>query len=295
MFRRRFLSTTATLSLAAALSRSAKGFANTAAEKHGLGLQLWTVRNQLSADKTKTLKAIVDAGYKQIELMNISESKELVNEAKGLGLEVRSAFFNWQTVAAPELPNTESLEAQIEGAKTFGLQHMVFGYIGKANRDTADKLKRIAERANKAAEQIQAAGMKMSYHNHSFEFEKLEGGKTGFEILMNGFDPKLVDFELDVFWAAIGGWDPIETIKKLGNRLGQIHLKDLKANSGIIYDEGKVPADAFQEVGDGVIAMKEVISLASSYGVRQFHVEQDQSPGPIASIAQSAKAVGKIW
>jgi sugar phosphate isomerase/epimerase len=295
MFRRHFLATSSAAGLAFGLSRPLQALANTVADRNGLGLQLWTVRNQLMEDRSKTLKAIADAGYKQIELMNILESQEIAKEAKGLGMEVRSAFFNWEVVAAPEIAGIPKLEQLIEGAKSIGLEHMVFGYIGKPHRDTADKIKAIADRANKSAEKIRAAGMRMSYHNHSFEFEKLKGGPTAFEILMDRFDVKLVDFELDVFWAAIGGWDALDTIRKLGNRLGQIHLKDLKANTGIIYDEGKVPVDAFQEVGDGVIDMKQVIALASSFGVRQFHVEQDQSPDPIASIAQSSQAVKHIW
>ncbi len=295
MLRRHFVGAFSAASLTTVLASPVRLLANTAAEKNGLGLQLWTVRNQMMADKTKTLKAIVTAGYKQIELMNVLESIEIASQAKSLGLEVRSAFFNWEAVAAPNTPGTPALEKLIEGAKTIGLQHMVFGYIAKPYRDSADKMKRIAENANKAAEKIQAAGMKMSYHNHSFEFEKLDGETSGFDILMAGFDEKLVDFELDVFWAAIGGWDPLQTMRKLGKRLGQIHLKDLKAGVGTIYDEGKVPADAFQEVGDGTIDMKKIVEVASEYGVRQFHVEQDQSPDPIASIGQSAQAVAKFW
>lgn len=295
MFRRQFIATTAASAMAIQLSQPLKSAMAAVDNRNGLGLQLWTVRNQITENRAGTLKAIAQAGYKQIELMNILESQEIAKEAKGLGLEVRSAFFNWEVVAAPETSNIPTLDKLIEGAKAIGLEHMVFGYIGKPFRDTADKMKAIADRANRAAEKIRAAGMRMSYHNHSFEFEPLNGGPTGFDILMERFAADLVDFELDVFWAAIGGWDVPQTIGKLGRRIGQIHLKDLKANSGTIYDEGKVPHDAFQEVGDGIIDMKQVITLASGLGVRQFHVEQDQSPDPIASIAQSAKAVQMIW
>ncbi|RMF41204.1 MAG: sugar phosphate isomerase/epimerase, partial [Planctomycetota bacterium] len=100
---------------------------------------------------------------------------------------------------------------------------------------------------------------------------------------------------LDVFWAAIGGWDPVKTLEKLGRRTGQVHLKDLKAGTPIIYDESQVPADAFQEVGDGVIDMDAVMRVATAHGVVQFHVEQDQSPDPLASIRQSRRYASKWW
>jgi sugar phosphate isomerase/epimerase len=262
--------------------------------KNGIGLQLWTVRNQLEQDPKATLKAVSDAGYKQVELMSVLGSDEIVEIAKDLGMNVRSSFINWESVAAPN-ENTPTIEEIIEKAKEFDLEYLVFGYIGRSARDTGDKLRAIADRANAAAEKVRMAGMKMSYHNHSFEFEKLDK-RTGFEILMDGFDEQLINFELDVFWAAIGGWDPVETMKRLGKRVGQVHLKDLKPNMGIIYDEGKVPEDAFQEVGDGIIDMKSIMEVAVANGVQQFHVEQDQSPDPIVSIGQSIGFIEKnLW
>lgn len=293
MKRRTFLATSTAAALTTTLARPLTSL-GADAKKNGIGLQLWTVRNQLAEDQEGTLKAVVDAGYKQVELMNIAESADIVKTAKDLGLEVRSAFFNWETIANPSNDEAPSIEELIDQAKEFGLEYMVFGYIGKDSRDTADKLKAITENANQAAEKIQSAGMKMSYHNHSFEFEKIDGEKTGFDIFMERFDEKLVNFELDVFWAAIGGWNPVKTMNKLGKRLGQIHLKDLKKGQGTIYDEGKVPNDAFQEVGNGILNMKRIVNVASKHGVTQFHVEQDQSPDPIKSIGQSSQYASKL-
>ncbi len=298
MKRRDFVTNTSALGLASTLAGPLVGLAaagESNSQRNGIGLQLWTVRNQLADDVKGTLKAVADAGYKQVELMNVIDSVDLVKRAKDLGLEVRSAFFNWETIANPSNQDAPSIEKIIEVANEFGLEYLVFGYIGKSSRDTADKLKAITESANKAAEKISAAGMKMSYHNHSFEFEVLEEKKTGFEILMDGFDDKLINFELDVFWAAIGGWDPIKTMNRLGKRLGQIHLKDLKAGQGVIYDEGQVAHEAFQEVGDGTLNMKRIMRVADKHGVKQFHVEQDQSPDPLASIDQSIQYTRSIW
>lgn len=265
------------------------------AHRNGLGLQLWTVRNQMEADPEATLKSVAQAGYQQVELMSVVDSQEIVKMAKAEGLEVRSAFFNWETVVDPDNPNVPKLDDVIEISKQYGLEYLVFGYIGKSARDTADKLRSIADNTNAVADKVKQAGMKLSYHNHSFEFEPLESGTTGFDIFIERFDKQLVNFELDVFWAALGGWDPIKTLQRLGNRVGQVHLKDLKKGSATIYDEGNVPEDAFQEVGDGIIDMKQVLKVASESGVTQFHVEQDQSPDPLASIEQSFSYVKSIW
>lgn len=290
MQRRKFIQTGGAAALATALAQPLQALQpmNPALE---FGLQLWTVRNQLEADMPGTIKAVAEAGYGQVELMNILDSTEIVQAAQDAGMKVRSAFFNWETIGNPT-DSTPDIETIIEKAKEFELEYMVFGYIGKSARDTADKIKAISDRTNAAAEKVAAAGMRLSYHNHAFEFEPLGDEPCAFEIFMERFDSKLVNFELDVFWAAIGGWDPAETLKKLDKRVGQVHLKDLKEGTGTIYDEGKVPHEAFQEVGDGTIDMKAVMEVSQASGVTQFHVEQDQSPDPIASIGQSAKYLG---
>lgn len=294
MQRRKFVAATSVCGLTAALAKPLMAL-RPAVKRNGIGLQLWTVRNQMAEDTAGTLKAVADAGYEQVELMNVLDSSDIIKAARDLGLKVRSAFINWESVGASGKEGVPKFEKIIEAAKAHDLEYLVFGYIGRDARDTASKLHKIADATNEAAEKTKAAGMKLSYHNHSFEFEAIDGDKTGFEIFMERFDEKLVNFEFDVFWAAIGGWDPVETMEKLGSRLGQIHLKDLKKDQGIVYDEGKVPTDAFQEVGDGTIDMKKVMEVAAKYNVTQFHVEQDQSPDPIASIAQSLNYTKKIW
>ena len=289
MRRRSFIAASSAIGLGSICALNPKALAML--PKTGLGLQLWTVRNQMSEDKEATIKSVAEAGYSQVELMDVVNSKDIAQLAKDNGIQVKSAFFNWQTVVSPKADGVPSLQQVIDDAKTIGLEHLVFGYIGKSARDTSDKLKSICDSANAAAEVAKASGLSMCYHNHSFEFEKLDNGQVGFEILMDRFDKELMRFELDVFWAAIGGWDPVETMAKLGTRVVQVHLKDLKAGVGTIYDEGQVPKDAFQEVGDGTIDMEKCVEIALRNGVTQFHVEQDESPDPLASIRQSLNYV----
>ncbi|WP_404308739.1 sugar phosphate isomerase/epimerase family protein [Neorhodopirellula lusitana] len=279
-----------------------------------IGLQLYTLRDQMKANPQETLAAVAKAGYFQVELMNIDEGAiELASQARDVGLSVHSGFLDFNAITQPKKDGVVPLERILEIAERIGLRHVVFGYIAKDQRDTADKCKAIADRANVAADKTRDAGMRMCYHNHSFEFQPFadqanpasDSGaksavktgdknpetkpkpKTGFDIFVERFDPQKMEFELDVFWAKIGGHDPQAMMRRLAGRISQLHLKDLKAGTPVITDESKVPKDAFQELGDGVLDMPAIMRLGKEIGVDQCHVEQDQSPAPLKSIVQS--------
>lgn len=297
-YRRNFLkTTTAACSFSLVAPHLLANSWNVSADPYfeNIGIQLYTLRNQLAADQAKTIKAVADAGYKQVELMDVASAPSVVPLAKDNGMTSSSAFFNWEILGNANPPKAAgSVEQCIELATKHGLKYLVFGYIGKGHRETADQIKAIAERSNKAGELCQKAGLQLCYHHHSFEFEKLSTGKTGMDLFIETFDPKLVSFEIDVFWCAIGGLDPIETLKRLKGRVSQVHLKDLEKGTPTIYDEGKVPASAFKEVGAGTIDMKAVLTTAREIGVVQCHVEQDQSNDPVASINTSFKYLAKL-
>ena len=290
MKRRTFIQTTAGIgvtALAAHLARPLLAMPQQSSYLDSIGLQLWTVRKQMEKDSKKTLQAVADAGYKQVELMDVTTGVEIAKQAKEIGLDVKSGFINWQSVCKPEESGVPTIDDIIATGKEIGLEHLVFGYIGKGSRETIDLMKANAKGANELGKKAADAGLQVCYHNHSFEFEKLDGDTTGFDVLMQELNNDHVKFELDVFWTKVGGWDPLETMKKLDGRISQVHLKDPKEGTAVIYDEGQVPADAYQECGDGTIDMGEVMKLAAEIGAIYCHVEQDQSPDPIASIGQS--------
>jgi sugar phosphate isomerase/epimerase len=233
------------------------------------------------------LQAVAKAGYKQVELMDVLGAEELVAEAKDAGLEVRSGFFKWDAICRQGEAGVPETGRIVETAAKLGLRHLVFGYIGKGYRESADQYRKWAERANALGEASAKAGLQLCYHNHSFEFAALPGGGTGYDVLMKEFDAGKAKFEVDVFWVKLGGWDPLATMAKLKGRVSQVHLKDLKAGAATEHDEGKVPHDAFKELGAGTIDMAAVLKLAEELGVAECHVEQDQSPAPLDSIRQS--------
>ncbi|MCB1099545.1 MAG: sugar phosphate isomerase/epimerase [Verrucomicrobiae bacterium] len=284
MNRRQFLHTTTATLIA---SQAAPLFALDAdnAYRKNIGIQLYTLRNELAMDTPGTIKAVVDAGYKQGEMFNFPDCQPVIAAAKDSGLELHSSHFQWDSVTDPTKEGAKPFESIVERAKDVGLSHLVVPYLADKERVTLDDYKRIAENCNKAAAVAKKAGIQLSYHNHSFEFEKKEGGKTGFEIFVAEFSEEM-QFEIDVFWIRAGGHDPVEMLKKLKGRVSQVHLKDLKDGLTLpMY--GGLPNDAFQELGDGIIPMEPIIKAAGEVGVKICHVEQDQSPDPIASIKQS--------
>lgn len=259
-----------------------------------MGLQLYTLRNQMAAAPSATLAKVKQAGYYQVELMDVADADVLVPLAAEHGLKVTSAFMNWAILGMSEPKDVPSIRATIDKAAKHGLKYLVFGYVGKGHRETADHYRQMADRSNKAGELAKQAGIQLCYHHHSFEFEKLADGTVGFDLFVDRFDRELMKFEIDVFWLAIGGRNPVTTLQALKGRVSQVHLKDLLMGTAIILDEGKVPKEAFKEVGAGSIDMKAVLEICKKTGVPQCHVEQDQSPDPLASIASSISYLKSI-
>ncbi len=294
MDRRTFLQTSGATALTAMLARPLYAMPQDTKYMKNIGLQLWTVRNQMKDDEAGTLKAVADAGYKQVELMKTLGSEKIVKTAKDVGMQVTSAFIEWTSLGKPDDKKAPEFDKILDQAKAFGLKHLVFGYIGKGERETVDHFKRHADQANKAGEKCAKAGIQLCYHNHSFEFAKLNGGKTGWDVFVKEFDKKLVKFEVDVFWVKIGGLDPYKTLRQLKGRVSQVHLKDLVKGAKTQHDEGKVPHEAFKELGAGTIDMAKVMKISAEIGAQQCHVEQDQSPAPLKSISTSIKHLQKL-
>ena len=250
-----------------------------------IGIQLYTLRNEIKKDVEGTIKAVADAGYKQVECYGFPNADPMIKAAKENGLAVNSTHFDWDSVVNPDQKGVKPFGEILDKANEVGIKHLVVPYLADKNRKTLDDYKVLCERCNKGAEQAKKAGVQLAYHNHAFEFKPMEGGKTGYETMIEEFSPDM-QFEVDVFWIQVGGKDPVEMIRKLKGRVSQLHLKDL--NKSVKTPKfGGIPKKAFEELGDGVIDMEPIIEVAKEAGVKICHVEQDHSPHPIKSVQQS--------
>ena len=263
-----------------------------------IGLQVYTVRNQLQNDPATTLKTIKDLGYHQVELMDLEIAGEQINICRDLDLKINSSFINWNHITGgwqyigAEAPEA-GMEQLIELAAEENLEYLVFGYMRPEERGTKDQYMSHIEALNLAGEQCKAAGIQLGYHNHAFEFEPIDN-EVPYEWLISELDPELVKFELDVFWADIAGWDPVALIDRLGERISLLHLKDKKNGTAVTFQEGEVRRKTFKELGNGVIDIEACMQAGKRAGVSYCFVEQDQSPNPIRSIETSVRFVQNL-
>jgi sugar phosphate isomerase/epimerase len=253
-----------------------------------IGVQLYTLRTVLPQKPLETLKALEQLGYKEVEAVSNGLDKIWPSlqqtSLKPVSLHIDTALFT---------RTPEKLPAALEDAKAKGFRYAVCPYIAPQDRGGADVIKKLGDTLNKAGEFCNKAGLKLCYHNHAFEFEP-SGNGTLLDVLMQAADPKLVSLELDIMWSQVAGVKPVDVLKKYGNRVALMHLKNVAAGTPQAYNE-KVERTAFREVGNGVIEIPAVLKAAQSAGVQHFFVEQDQTPGdPLDSLKQSYEYLSKL-
>ena len=290
MHRRTFIKSTLAASLASSATMKAFALSENNPYRKDIGIQLYTLRNQIAQDTAGTIKAVAEAGYQQVEPYGFPNADDMINAAKDNGMKVNSSHFAWESVTNPNKDGVVPFDDILQKAKDHGLSHLVIPYLHTHERENLDDYKRMAHLMNGAAAKAKSAGIQLSYHNHSFEYAPQQNnGKSGFDVLIDEFSDDM-QFELDVFWVKLGGIDPVDMMKRLEGRVSQLHLKDLKGGLKMPeYDNGKIPKDAFKELGNGIIDMTPIIEAAWVAGVDHCHVEQDQSPDPLASVQTSMK------
>jgi len=287
-----------TLTRRAALPLSLAPLAAAAAvkTKKPLGFQLYTLRSVMQPDKARNvLKAVADIGYREIETLRAMHSLVLPI-CKEVGLRPVSGHYETGFIGGNEkgwFPQGKPFgwDKAIDEAKAAGLRYMVIPYIRPDER-SPDTYKRIVEGMNRAGEECTKAGLRLIYHNHAFEFGPGADGKRPIDILLST-DAKYVGLELDVFWVAVAGEDPVEWMRKLKGRVPVLHLKDKAPGTPKQYAEG-LSAAAFREVGYGTMDFAPILKAAPQVGVEHYHVEQDQVAGdPVESLRASYARLAK--
>ena len=286
--RRRFLETTAATTLLGTHANSLLALPADNVYLRNIGVQLYTLRHQLKENTRTTIRAVAEMGYKQVEPCSFPNCRAVIDAAHESGLEVHSAHILWNSVLKPDGEKAPPYDDLLQAAREAKIAHLVIPTINQEDR-TPDGYRRMAELCNKAAAKAKAAGIQLSYHNHSFEFDRFEDGTCGYDILMREFAPEM-QFQVDVFWVKVGRRDPLRLIQSLKGRVTQLHLKDLNGSIELpekVEGWWSLTEDTFEELGDGIIPMEPILEAAAKAGVSICHVEQDLSPNPIASIRRS--------
>ena len=261
-----------------------------------LGAQLYTLRFVLPDNPAQVLKDLAAIGYTEVEVLqnDYPAQAQLIRDAglKAAAMHLRPGVVLGDASAA-ESPQKTVAEAA-EYAATEGIGWLVMPYLAAEQRGTTlDHYKALGEKLNRAGEQAKAAGLGFAYHNHAFEFEPLEGS-TPLDAILENSDPQLVQLELDVFWVALAGLDPVERLRRHTGRVALTHLKDKAPDAPIQFKEGP-PKEAFREVGSGDLDFVAILRACEAAGVRHYFVEQDQTPGdPLASLRKSYEYVRSL-
>ena len=239
-----------------------------------IGVQLYTVRSLMADDVAGTLDAVAAIGYEEVEFAGYfgHEPAQVRAWLDAAGLTAPAAHVDLDALT------DSALEATLEDATVLGHAWLVVPWISEAMR-TTDGYREVADLLNRAGSIAAAAGVRLGYHNHAFEFETLEGadagGRTGYSLLLEHLDPALVDLEIDFHWSAVGGADALELFADHSRRFPLCHVKDLT-------EDGRMA-----DVGAGVIDWGALFARSEEAGLRHYFVEHDQPDDPLASIEAS--------
>ena len=265
-----------------------------------LGIQLYSVRDDMKKDPLNTLKEIASFGYKNVEHANYVDRKfygfraaEFKKVLADLGMKMPSghtvlAKSHWDEVAKDF---TDVWKYTIEDAAIAGQRYVISPFLEESLRQTEDDLKRFMEVFNKCGDLCKKAGMKFGYHNHDFEFSQKLNGKTVYDLILTNTDPSGVIQQLDTGNLYNGGAKAIDMVKKYPGRFESMHVKDeILATSSQEKYESTI-------LGNGIVNLKEVIDLGrKSGGTVHFIVEQEsyQGKAPLA-CAKEDYEIMKKW
>ncbi|MFE4194420.1 sugar phosphate isomerase/epimerase family protein [Paenarthrobacter sp. NPDC056912] len=217
-------------------------------------IQLYTLRNAIQEDLPGTIKKVAEIGFTQVEPYNfVATAAELGAALKENGLTAPSGH-------APLL--SQDQDEIFAAAKELGITTVIDPYLPAEHWQDAATIQDTAAKLNAAAKKGAEYGIRVGYHNHAWELESTIEGKTALEYFEGLLDPELV-LEVDTYWAAVGGQDPVELLARLGDRVKLIHIKD---------GPGNTDTKAQQPAGQGTIPVLDVIAAAKSLevGVVEF-------------------------
>lgn len=247
-------------------------FASHAQGKFG-GVSLYTVRNDMGKDAKGTLKKVSEIGYMHIEAADYRDGKfygltpeEFKKTLNDLGMSPLSAHMG--------SANLDNIDKQIADAKAAGFKYFVAPVppmgLFKFDQETrtlsmTEDLDQLVGILKTMGEKCKAAGIEFLYHNHGFEFEKNSKGIVPIEFMLENLDASIVNFQIDLYWVAKAGADPVAYFNKYPGRFPIWHVKDMD-------DQGR-----FAPVGTGSIDFKRIKKQSKKAGMKYYLVEQDQT------------------
>tara|TARA_B100001057_G_scaffold131511_1_gene130755 strand:- start:9948 stop:10811 length:864 start_codon:yes stop_codon:yes gene_type:complete len=258
--RRRFIETGSLASLGSILSNISCNQSKSELKKE-LGVQIHSVRPQLVMDFEGTLSKISKIGYKNIEAYGLNSEGLFIEKispkyyketVENFGMNLLSSHINYF--------NFEDINRIIDSALEAEIKYGIIPITPEKYRQSINGYKEFAEYLNKVGEKFNESGIIFGFHNHDFQFNRLEN-EIPYEILLQYTMPNIVTFQMDLYWATKGGADPIYLINKYPGRFKSFHVKDLDE----LYNRASV--------GSGIIDFESIFNLKQVAGLMDYFVE----------------------
>jgi sugar phosphate isomerase/epimerase len=223
------------------------------------GIQLYSVRDDFKKEQKNTLSKLAEYGYKSVEFAGFFDvpADTMLKYLDDAGLKVMGCHSGLDQLGE------DKLDELIEYNLKIGNPAIILPW---AKLETADNVASLCENINIIGEKCRAAGLRFGYHNHKDEFNKI-GEKYIIDLMMEQTDPQNCFFELDTGWSTYAGADTCEFIRQHSDRIGLIHLKQLRS-----FGEVDIC-----ELRDGIADFPAIVKTCREVGIDRFIVEQDRS------------------
>jgi len=274
--RREFLKISAAGSISMMLFGSAISKSGVAIDrkKYGVGIQLYSIRDAMSADVPGTLKKVSDLGYKNLELASYSDGKfygyspsEFKKIVRDLGLVSLSSHSQVESASI----TMDKAKLMADAHAGLGVKYCIKPWIEEVDRNI-EAYKKMIKDCNEVGRIMKGVGIQFGYHNHNFEFTNINGIVPYYDIFLPEMDADLITMELDLFWAAKAGQDPVAMFKKYPGRFKLLHLKDMHTKQPPFFT---VIKDDICSVGAGIIDFKRILAAKEIAGMKYTFVEDD--------------------
>jgi sugar phosphate isomerase/epimerase len=231
-----------------------------------VGLQLYSLRDEIGKDLKGSLEKIAGIGYKHLEAAGYRDGKfygleplEFKTIVESLGMKLTSSHLTFKN---------DEVSQVLKAHQELGVNYMVWPWLNQEQRSSISAYQDVAEKFNTIGKMCNDNGFKFGYHNHDFEFHPTEG-KIPYDILLESTDPELVFMQIDLYWIIFAGKDPIAYFEKYPGRFETWHVKDMA--------EGE--SKEMTEVGTGIIDYGRIFKYAQTSGMKEFFIEQDVIKG----------------
>lgn len=256
-----------------------------------IGLQLYTLRDDMGKAPEATLEALAKIGYKEVESAGYGNGvyykkspKEFKALLNGLGLTAPSGHYMTGAHNKAQVGTLlNGWEQAMADAAEVGQKYAVCAYLMPNERTKIDDYKHLSDLFNKSAEISKKYSIQFCYHNHDFEFQTLDG-QLPYDVLLANTDKNLMKMELDLYWILKAGHDPLVYFKNHPGRFPLLHMKDMdKADK------------SFAEVGTGSIDFASILAHKKQAGALHYFVEQDVCKRPpLEAVGISYKNLSKM-